>query len=198
MSPNRRPICDRPKQFSGAVARQQRVVAACSPLAALRAAAAPDGARLESLELAVKRRAADSQPSRHLRQLAVLLADGKANELGLDLHERPDVPGGVKEPPRADRTELRSAIAACRGELPVSDTAAASATCSRPAAWAVSSPVCAKMCEKFDAPEPVAFGQSHGAINRVLHLPDVAGPVEANEQAQLSGGCAFVLRRQSA
>src|SRR6185312_7923915 len=51
----------------------------------------------QALELAVERRAADFQPPRHFRHLPVMVGDGEADDLALDLLERAHVPGRVGE-----------------------------------------------------------------------------------------------------
>src|SRR5262245_15987297 len=70
------------------------------------------------LELAVKGRTTDSKPPRHFAHLAVIVFDGEADHLQLDIGERPDIAALVEQAEPAEaawyRRGLASAIARLR------------------------------------------------------------------------------------
>ena len=57
----------------------------------------------EFLELAVERRAADAEPARHFRHVAVIAADRHADDFGFHLLEFADMAGGIGDVERVRR-----------------------------------------------------------------------------------------------
>ena len=73
----------------------------------------------EVAELAVERRAADPEAARDFGHAAAIMADGEADDVGLDLFERPQmaVAGVQRDAGRAGDRLVAARLAECRREI---------------------------------------------------------------------------------